>query len=164
MKFAMLNGQVIDLTSTLKAFSQIRDEVQRFGAFCPVCQRSVYFRSGPIKGPHFVHKVRSDNCQHYHPSSIPKEEEKLPPYIVETISLFVPLLQRELTKKEKEQIQLWFHVDEYQLSEISGALKELTSESVPEQLFKRMDAKLYSITRGKNNPYFQRVSKKEAFL
>lgn len=156
MEFAMLNGQVIDLTSTIKAFSQIREEVQRFGATCPVCQGPVYFRSGPVKGPHFVHKERNDGCQHYHPSSIPKEEQKLPPYMIKAISLFVPLLQRELTKKEKEQIQLWFHVDEYQLSEIAGALKELTSDSVPDHLFKRMDAKLYSLTRGKNNPYFRR--------
>lgn len=79
--------------------------------------------------------------------------------MLEAIALFKPILKRQLTDEEKEQIHLWFHMDEYQLSEMRGSLTELTSEEVPDQLFKRMDAKLFSITRSKNNPYFERGSR-----
>ena len=157
MKTAVLNGKTIDLSSTLLPFSKVREEVQLYGAICAACHTPVIFRSGPIKGPHFAHKERSDDCQYYH-SSFAKEEE-LPQYMIDAIALFKPILKRQLSDAEKEQIHLWFHMDEYQLSEMRGALTELISEAVPDQLFKRMDAKLFSITRSKNNLYFERGSR-----
>jgi hypothetical protein len=159
LKTAYCNGYLLDLNATQKNIDQIRSIVKSHGANCMACRHPVIFCSGPVKGSYFAHQEKSEECEFYHPSSDTEYPEQISPVMKEAIGIFEEVLKRSLLGKEREHIYSWLYYEDYQVTEVKGALQELTIRDIPTDLFKKMDSKLYSITRKKNNPYFQRSAK-----
>lgn len=157
MKLAYCKGELIDLTNTKKPETIIKKIVAQHGATCVSCKNDVIFCSGPIKGTYFSHLKQNDKCEYYHESSNTKgKEEKLSPIMKSVVHPMERKLKRKLTKLQREQIYYWLYYDNYQTDEVLGAFAEIIEDKdLKNDLFKKMDSKLFAFTRGKKtNPYF----------